>query len=85
MDIVFYSRCTTSVTVHREDFIGEVKVVNKIILGLSSTAKVAGEGIVKWTLRDDFGVEQKIEVNALLVPASKVRLFSPQSYFEQVQ
>ena len=85
MDIIFYSRCTTSVTVHREDFIGEVKVVNKIILGLSSTAKVAGEGIVKWTLRDDFGVEQKIEVNALLVPTSKVILFSPQSYFEQVQ
>ena len=53
--------------------------------GLSSTTKITGEGTIKWKIRDDFGVEQKIESKGLLVPESKVRLFRSQNYFEQVK
>jgi hypothetical protein len=85
MDIVFDSGCTTSVTPNKSDFVGDITEVHKIMQGLSSTTKITGEGMIKWKIRDDFGVEQIIEVNGLLVPESKVRLFSPQSYFNQVQ
>ena len=32
---------------------------------------------------DDHGIEHTIKVKALLVPSSRVRLLSPQDYFEQ--
>ena len=81
----FYSGCTTSVTPKKSDFVGDIKTVDKVMQGLSSTTKITGEGTIKWKIRDDFGVEQAIEVKWLLVPESKVRLFSPHSYFEQVK
>ena len=53
------------------------------MLGLGATVQVKGEGMVKWEFRDDYGVKQVIEVKGYYIPTSKVRLFSPQSYFKQ--
>jgi len=39
--------------------------------------QVTGEGNVRWVIRDD------IRTRALLVPAARIRLFSPQTYFQQ--
>jgi len=51
--------------------------------GLGATANVVGEWTILWSFRDDFGVIQKVRVKAYHIPASKVRLFSPQFYFQQ--
>ena len=53
------------------------------MMGLGASVRVEGEGIVECTLRDDCGVKQRIKVRAFYIPTSKVRLFSPQSYFQQ--
>ena len=51
--------------------------------GLGATVRVVGVGTVGWRFRDDYRVMMKVLVKAYLVPASKVRLFSPQQYFKQ--
>jgi hypothetical protein len=79
--IIFDSGCTHAVTPYTEDFIGDIKPVKKLMNGLGATAEVVGEGTVLWQFRDDFGVTRRAKVPAYLVPVSKVRLFSPQSYF----
>ena len=53
--------------------------------GLNSTAEVEGEGVVEWMFRDDYGISQTIQTKSFFIPYSKVRLFSPYSYFSQEQ
>ena len=60
---------------------GTIKPVNKVMNGLGATANITGEGTFLWKFRDDFRINKSIKVKAYLVPASKVRLFSPQFYF----
>ena len=68
-------------TPYSTDFVGKVTPANKLMNGLGVTAKITGEGYAVWKFRDDFAVEKRVKVKAYLVSASKVRLFSPQSYF----
>ena len=79
--IIFDSGCTHAVTPYEEDFVGTIKPISKVMNGLGAQAKIIGEGTVLWKFRDDFGVSRRVKVKAYLVPASKVRLFSPQAYF----
>ena len=79
--IIFDSGCTNAVTPYASDFMGKLTPVSKPMNGLGATTQITGEGYVVWKFRDDFGVKKRIKVKAYLVPASKVRLFSPQSYF----
>ena len=81
--IVFDSGCTIALTPYQEDFDGEINPVQKTMTGLSSTAKVEGEGHVKWSFYDDYGVIQHVRVKAYYIPSSPVRLFSSQHYFQQ--
>ena len=83
--IIFDSGCTYAVTPHEEDFVETIKPVSKVMNGLGAQAKIIGEGTVLWKFRDDFGVSRRVKVKAYLVPASKVRLFSPQAYFHASQ
>ena len=77
MPIIFDSECTHAVTPFEDDFVGKVKPVRKLMNGLGATAEVAGEETIIWQFRDDFVVIKRAKVPAYLVPASKVRLFSP--------
>ena len=53
--------------------------------GLGATVNVVGVGTVGWSFRDDYGVMRRVLVKAYLVPASKVRIFSPQQYFKRAR
>ena len=68
-------------TPYESDFIGSITPVTKVINGLGSTVNVMGEGIIGWSFRDDYGVQRKVQVKTYLVPASKVRFFSPYTCF----
>ena len=81
MPIIFDSGCTNAVTPYASDCIGKITPVSKSMNGLGATAQITGEGYVVWKFRDNFGVENGIRVKTYLVSVSKVRLFSPQSYF----
>ena len=83
LPIIFDSGCSVSVSPCREDFGDTLVPSTKSMLGLGATVQVKGEGMVKWEFRDDYGVKQVIEVKGYYIPTSKVRLFSPQSYFKQ--
>ena len=81
--IVFDSGCSIARTPFKDDFLGKITPVQKIITGLSSISKVEGEGIVEWSLYNDYGFIQHIKVKENYIPSSTVRLFIPQHYFQQ--
>ncbi len=62
---------------HKEGFTTYVSS-NMKIKDLSSTNKVAGEGIIKWDLQDEKGYTVTVEAFGYHIPAAKVRLLSPQ-------
>ncbi len=62
---------------HKEDFAMYVSS-NMKIKDLSSTNKVAGEGIIKLELQDEKGYTVTVEAYGYHIPAAKVRLVSPQ-------
>ena len=72
--IVFDSGYMVAITPYRADFVGKIKSVNKTITGLSSHAKVEGEGTVRWNFYDDYGVLQKVQIKVYYIPTSKVRI-----------
>jgi hypothetical protein len=61
---------------HKEDFATYVSS-NMKIKDLSSTNKVAGEGIIKWDLQDENGYTVTVEAYGYHIPTAKVRLLSP--------
>ena len=82
--VVFDTGVSVSISPVKEDFIGEIHPVeNETIKGLAHEIKVAGYGRVRWVIRDMFGNDMTIETNAIYIPESDVRLFSPQSYFQE--
>ena len=83
VSIIFDSGCTHAVTPFENYFVGKVKPVGKLMNGLGVTADIVGEETVLWQFYDEFGVIKRVKVPAYLVSASKVGLFSPQSYFRQ--
>ena len=51
---------------------------------LSGTNKVAGEGIIRWVVKDHFHRDHVIEMKGYHMPNASVRLLSPQSLFDAV-
>ena len=49
---------TPIVTPYKEDFIGPITPVKKIMKGLGSKVDVVDEGKIRWVFRDDYGVKQ---------------------------
>ena len=84
LPIVIDSGASLSLTPVLEDFIGDLKPAHiKDLNGLSSKISVVGVGTVRWTICDLFGVVRSIETTAYYVPQATIRLFSPQSYFQE--
>ena len=83
--IVFDSKCSIAVMPYRHDFVGPIRPSTRSMNGILSFASVEGEVEVLWDFVDDYGVAQQVRFKAFLVPASKVRLFIPQEYFQQYQ
>ena len=69
-------------TPHEADFVGRIKSVTKVMNILGFEASIKGEGMVIWKFRENYGVTKRIQMKAYFVPASIVRLFSPQAYFQ---
>ena len=77
--VIFDSGCTHALSPFESDFVGDITPINKLMNGLGATVNVVGVGTVGWSFRDDYGVMRRVLVKAYIVPASKVRLFSPNS------
>ena len=84
MPIVVDSGASLSLTPHHEDFVEPPKSSDLTDLhGLSGTTKVLGVGTVEWMVRDLYGAIRTIRCQAYYVPGAKVRLFSPQRFFQE--
>ena len=82
--VVVDTGASSSLTPTLKDFDGPIKPCDTTELnGLASTTKVVGVGMVHWTVRDVFGVVRTIRTKAYYVPDASIRLFSPQSYFQE--
>ena len=82
VNVIFEPRCTHALTPYKSNFVVRIRSVTKVMNGLGAKVNITGEGTIVWKFRDDYGVTKRIKVKAYLVPASKVRLFSPQAYFQ---
>ena len=46
---------------------------------------MVGKGLKEWEIRDLWGVTHVIQTEAYYIPKATIRLFSPQSYFQEQQ
>jgi hypothetical protein len=65
------------ITPHRLDFI-TYKTSNMKIKDLSSSNKVAGEGLLRWKVEDCAGCVVNLDLPGYHIPGAEVRLLSPQ-------
>jgi len=75
--VIVDSGASVCISPHRSDFVTYNKSDMKI-KDLSSSNKVAGEGIVRWNLEDSLGNPVEVEVLGYHIPTAEVRLLSPQ-------
>ena len=82
--IVIDTGASICVTPNAADFINGISTGNLPELrGLNHTSQVAGTGLVEWTVVDVNNRVRKIRAWAFYVPDATIRLFSPQSYFQE--
>lgn len=74
--------CCVSPT--KDDFIpGTYRDSQVKIKDLSGSNKVAGKGMLRWTVVDNTGCTHDIEIEGYHVPQASVRLLSPQSLYKK--
>jgi hypothetical protein len=65
------------------DFVGPLQLTIPFIHGLNGKAEVKGFGMAKWSVKDDAtGNATNLLAPAYHVPLAKIRLSSPQQYFQ---
>jgi hypothetical protein len=84
LPVVLDTGASTSLTPVLTDFIGPlIPAPIDEIRGLTATTRVIGKGTVQWVLRDYWNVTGVIKTTAYYVPDASIRLFSPQSFFQE--
>lgn len=84
LPIVLDTGASTSVTPVREDFIEPLQLpATSVLHGLKGEVQVIGYGKVRWTVHDLYGRTRTLQTHAYYVPGAKIRLFSPQVYFQE--
>ena len=83
--IVIDTGASMSITPFLSDFDSapEDSPVPDLITGLAHKTTIAGVGRVSWLIDDMYGVRRRISTNAYYVPDAKIRLYSPQSHFQE--
>jgi hypothetical protein len=83
--VIFDTGCSYSITPFKSDFVSKIEpVANGTMSGIGNEIKIKGKGWVEWDLVDKHGVVARIRTQAYYIPEAKdVRLFSPQSYFQE--
>ena len=82
--IVFDTGASFSLTPYEGDFVGEIEEPTiKELFGIADSVPIKGIGWIEWTIRDVFNNVCLVRTRAFLVPKSNIRLFSPQTYFNE--
>ena len=75
--LIWDTGASVCISPHREDFISYKKSTARI-KDLSSSNKVTGKGMVRWTVRDKDGGLVNLELPGYHIPKAEIRLLSPQ-------
>jgi hypothetical protein len=75
--LIIDSGTSVCITPHRSDFIS-YKTSNMKIKDLSSSNKVAGEGLLRWKVEDHAGRVDNLDLPGYHIPGAEVCLLSPQ-------
>ncbi|KAG7345831.1 hypothetical protein IV203_033362 [Nitzschia inconspicua] len=82
--VILDTGASCSVTPHLSDFVSDIVPAKFTELNsLDSSIQVHGQGTVEWTVQDMDGNVRIIRTTALYVPSGNIRLFSPQTYFQE--
>ena len=86
LPVVIDSGASRSLTPNLSDFVGPLRECSVDTLkGLGGKSLVVGVGTVEWTIRDLYGKTGKVRTEAYYVPSAEIRLFSPQTYFQELE
>ena len=84
MPIVFDTGASFSVSPLASDFVSDLETPSvDRMTGLADSVLIEGVGWVEWPIRDMFGNVHRIKTRAYFVPKATIRLFSPQTYFQE--
>jgi hypothetical protein len=84
LPLIVDSGASCCVSPNREDFIeGTYRPSEVKIKDLSGVNKVAGKGMLRWSVQDKNGRVHDIEIQGYHVPQASVRLLSPQSMIKK--
>ena len=82
MPIVIDTGASVSLTPNRSDFIS-FEERESSVHGIGAVSKVQGVGTVRWKIYDADNQKHTIETRALYMPAAGIRLYSPQTHFQE--
>ena len=83
--VVLDTGASVSITPIASDFVEPLTpLVDAEVRGLNSTTKIHGIGVAELCMRDAFGQDAIVRTKAYHIPDAEVRLFSPQTYFQEV-
>jgi hypothetical protein len=94
--VIFDSGCSLAISPNRENFIGDLcwgdfigdlrRPIQDLRLGgMANGMLIEGIGVVEWSFESSSGATVTIKTECYYVPASKVRLISPQRLFNSSQ
>ena len=84
LPVVVDSGASSSVTPCLDDFIGAlIPLKDEKVDGITESAIIEEIGLVNWQIVDDHGRKGTICCLAYYMPKAKIRLFSPQKYFQE--
>ena len=82
--VVLDTGASMSLTPNKTDFVSKIRpLTDKNIKSLNGSSIVKGIGIIEWFVVDYWNVTRKIRTEAYYVPEAQIRLFSPQTYFQE--
>ena len=74
-----------TISSHSTDFEGEITPTKRTIDGIASGLEATGIGTIHWTTQDDQGRVHVVRIpNSLYVPASPIRILSPQHWAQEM-
>ena len=84
LPVIFDSGASCSLSPIRSDFVGELQPPDVgEMKGIGASIKTVGKGTVEWPIVDLRGCTRILRTTAHHVPGAHVRIFSPQSYFQE--
>ena len=82
LPIVIDTGASISLTPNRDDFVS-FEATESSVHGIGAVSKVLGTGKVRWKIYDMNNKTHVIETRALYMPEATIRLFSPQTHFQE--